>query len=277
MAASTGFTRNAVGSSTWQRILITDVHGARELHGRPQREVQDRPDKLEVVASFCYLGDMLLAADGCELSTTTRVKTAWKMFKELLPVLSCCHLSFKTRGRVYSSCVRSPMLHASETWPLTKPNLKRLQLNNRGNDQTDLQCQATRHCHHQVQLATCTAWNYGSGPHSEGEKAPLVWTWNAPMVQSRQPVTYGLMENMGLGGPRWQGSRWQRGIAESGSSRLSTLMTDTPGDLVWDLPCVQQASYLEGGPLMWMLPLYLHINIKSDDDRSTSPYVVGTH
>ena len=27
-----------------------------------------------------------------------------------------------------------------------------------------------------------------------------------------------------------------------------------------------QASYLEGGPLMWMLPLYLHINQKSDYD-----------
>ena len=41
------------------------------------------------------------------------------------------HLSFKTRGRVYSSCVRSAMLHASETWPLTKPNLQRLQRNDR--------------------------------------------------------------------------------------------------------------------------------------------------
>ena len=32
------------------------------------------------------------------------------------------------------------------------------------------------------------------------------------------------------------------------------------------------ASYLEGGPLMWMLPLYLHVNQKSDyddDDMTT--------
>ena len=43
-------------------------------------------------------------------------------------------------------------------------------------------------------------------------------------------------------------------------------MIDIPRDLVQDLPCVQQASYLERGPLMWMLPLYLHINQKSDDD-----------
>ena len=102
---------------------------ARPLDGRPQKEVQVGPDKLEVVASFCYLGDMLSAAGGCELSTTTCVKTAWKKFKDLLPVLSSRHLSFKTRGRVYSSCVRSAMLHASKTWPLTKLNLQRLQRN----------------------------------------------------------------------------------------------------------------------------------------------------
>ena len=90
--------------------------------------------------------------------------------------------------------------------------------------------------------------------------------WNAPVVQSRQPLTYRLMESVGLGGPKWHGSSWQRGIAESGSSLLSTLMIDVPGDLVWDLPCVQQASYLEAGPLMWMLPLYLHVNQKSHYD-----------
>ena len=103
----------------------------RPLDGRPQKEVQVGPDEPKVVASFCYLGDMLSAAGGCELSTTTCVKTVWKKFKDLLPVLSSRHLSFKTRGHVYSSCVRSAMLHASKTWPLTKPNLQRLQRNDR--------------------------------------------------------------------------------------------------------------------------------------------------
>ena len=100
-----------------------------------------------------------------------------------------------------------------------------------------------------------------------------IWTsfwrredWNTTVLQSRQPLTYRLMESVGLGGPKWHGSSWQRGIAESGSSRLSTLMIDIPRDLVWDVPCVQQANYLEGGPLMWMLPLYLHVNQKSDYD-----------
>ena len=100
---------------------------AHPLDSRPHREV--RLDKLEVVASLCYLGDMLSAADGCELSTTTCVKATWKKFKELLPVLSSRHLSFSTCGFVYSSCVRKVMLHAIETRPLTKPDLQCLQRN----------------------------------------------------------------------------------------------------------------------------------------------------
>ena len=94
------------------------------IDGRPQNEVQVGPDKLEVVASFCYLGDMLSAGGGCETAVTTCVKTAWKKFRELLPVLTSCHLSYKTCGHVYSSCARRAMLHASETWPLTKRNLQ---------------------------------------------------------------------------------------------------------------------------------------------------------
>ena len=56
------------------------------------------------------------------------MKTAWKKFRDLLLFLSSFHLSYKTRGLVYSLCVR--MLHANETWPLTKPELK-LQRNDR--------------------------------------------------------------------------------------------------------------------------------------------------
>ena len=97
----------------------------------PQSEVQVGPDKLKVVAFFCHLGDMLSAGGGCEIMVTTNVKTAWKKFRELIPVLTSRHLSYKTRGHVYSSCVRSAMLHASETWPLTKTNLQHLQPNDR--------------------------------------------------------------------------------------------------------------------------------------------------
>ena len=104
---------------------------ARPIDGRPQSEVQVGPDKLEVVASFCCLGDMHSVGGGCETVVTICVKTAWKKFRELLPVLTSRHLSYKTCGHVYSSCVRSAMFHASETWPLTETNLQGLQRNDR--------------------------------------------------------------------------------------------------------------------------------------------------
>ena len=76
--------RTGVGSNSWVHKKCSGLKGLTEdpdhrctlcqgtahpLDGRPQREVQVGPDKLEVVASFCYLGDMLSAAGGCELST----------------------------------------------------------------------------------------------------------------------------------------------------------------------------------------------------------------
>ena len=47
----------------------------------------------------------------------------------------------------------------------------------------------------------------------------------------------------------------------SGISLQLTLKKGAPGDQVGDLLCVQLASYLEGGPLMWMMPL--HVNKKN--------------
>ena len=115
------------------------------------------------------------------------------------------------------------MLHASETWSLmnwslTKPNLQHLQRNDR-----------------EIAMSSCKILS-PSGPMSYLRGLALrIWTsyWrredstgmdmrNAPMVHSRQPVTHRLVESVGLEGPRWHGSSWQKGIAESGSSRLST-------------------------------------------------------
>ena len=50
----------------------------------------------------------------------------------------------------------------------------------------------------------------------------------------------------------------------SGSSRQLTLKKGAPGDQVLDLRLMQLASYLEGGPLMWMM--HLHIYQNSDNE-----------
>ena len=72
------------------------------LDGRPQRKVQFGPDKLEVVASFCYLGDMLSASSGCELSTTTHVNNMCEKCLE------------EVQGAATSSLFKPPLFQ--DTW-----------------------------------------------------------------------------------------------------------------------------------------------------------------
>ena len=77
MAANFGCIGNAVGLTPNPDYRCERCIGnARPVDGRPQNEVQVGHDKLEVVASFCYLSDMLSASVGCEIAVTTHVKTA---------------------------------------------------------------------------------------------------------------------------------------------------------------------------------------------------------
>jgi len=51
----------------------------------------------------------------------------WNKFRQLVPLLTNKDISLTVRGRLYSSCVRSRMLHGSETWPVRKENEVALQ------------------------------------------------------------------------------------------------------------------------------------------------------
>ena len=74
---------------------------------------------------------MICPGGGCELSSITRIRTAWGKFRELLPLLTSRHISFTTKGQVYTTYVRSIMLHASECWAPTQSVFLRLQRNGR--------------------------------------------------------------------------------------------------------------------------------------------------
>jgi len=45
-----------------------------------------------------------------------------KKFRQLIPLLTNKDISLVVRGRLYSSCVQSSMLHGSETCPVTNEN-----------------------------------------------------------------------------------------------------------------------------------------------------------
>ena len=46
-------------------------------------------EKIEKVSSFCYLGDFVGQCGGCFDATTARIRSAWKTFRDLLPILTC--------------------------------------------------------------------------------------------------------------------------------------------------------------------------------------------
>jgi len=81
----------------------------------------------ELVANFCYLGDMLSVDKDADAAVETRIQTGWNKFRQLVSSLSSKDVSSIVRGRLYSSCVQSSMLLGSETWPITKENEVALQ------------------------------------------------------------------------------------------------------------------------------------------------------
>ena len=84
---------------------------------------------LEVVPTFCYLGDTCGQTGGCIDAINARLQSGWKAFRSLLPILCNRGITPKIRGNVFSSCVLSVLLYASETWPVTQVDVARIERN----------------------------------------------------------------------------------------------------------------------------------------------------
>jgi len=70
----------------------------------------------------------MLSVDGdADAAVEARIRIGWNKFRQLVPLLINKDVSLIMRGRLYSSCMRSSMLHGSETWPVRKENVVALQ------------------------------------------------------------------------------------------------------------------------------------------------------
>jgi len=58
-----------------------------------------------------------------DAAVEARIRIGWNKFRQLVPLLTNRDISLIRRG----SCVRSSMLHGSETWPVRKENEVALQ------------------------------------------------------------------------------------------------------------------------------------------------------
>ena len=66
---------------------------------------------------------LTLILDGdADAAVESRIRIGWNKFRQLVPLVTNKDISLTVRGRLYSSCVRSSMLHGSETWLIRKGN-----------------------------------------------------------------------------------------------------------------------------------------------------------
>ena len=64
----------------------------------------------EIVDKLCYLGDMLSQEGGCEHAILKRIQTGWLKFRELSGLLIGKGMSLKSKGIIYTTCIRHAML-----------------------------------------------------------------------------------------------------------------------------------------------------------------------
>ncbi len=84
------------------------------------RQVRMSDASVEVVDSFCYLGDVVRCEGGAEAPVRGRRVCAWKSWRELASLLVNQNILLGSRAQVYRACVRSVLLYEVETWATTK-------------------------------------------------------------------------------------------------------------------------------------------------------------
>ena len=94
------------------------------VHPFPTCITIDR-DEFEIFSEFYYLGDVKGQADDGTDAVSDRIGSAWKAFRQLLPILANKDISLVNRGKVFKDCIRSVLLYRAEPWPLSTEYLSR--------------------------------------------------------------------------------------------------------------------------------------------------------
>ena len=66
------------------------------------------------IDKFCYLGDMLSQEGGCEHAILKRIQTGWLKFRELSGLLIGKGMSVRSKGIIYTTCIRPAMLYGQQ-------------------------------------------------------------------------------------------------------------------------------------------------------------------
>jgi hypothetical protein len=83
--------------------------------------------EVEKVDKFTYLGSVITTTGGAGDDVRTRIRKAEAAFAQLRNIWSSNIIHWKTKVRIFSSNVKSVLLYACETWPVTEEITRRIQ------------------------------------------------------------------------------------------------------------------------------------------------------
>ena len=69
----------------------------------------------------------MLSQGGYEHAILKRIQTGWLKFRELSGLLIGKGMSLKSKGIIYTICIRPAMLYGSETWPTKIEDISKMQ------------------------------------------------------------------------------------------------------------------------------------------------------
>ena len=78
-------------------------------------QVHTVEDTVEAVPTFQYIGDVIGESNDCVDATSACITTAWKSFRQLLPIITNRGISLNKYGNIFSSCIRKSLLYGCET------------------------------------------------------------------------------------------------------------------------------------------------------------------
>ena len=70
---------------------------------------------------------MLSQEGGCEHAILKRIQTGWLKFRELSRLLIGKGMNLRSKGIIYTTCIRPAKLHGSETWSTKIEDIRKIQ------------------------------------------------------------------------------------------------------------------------------------------------------
>ena len=76
--------------------------------------------------TFTHIGATLAENGDLDTEMTHRIQSGWKNWKRISGILCDRRISFKVKGKLYTTVVRLAMMYGAETWAMKKAQEKKL-------------------------------------------------------------------------------------------------------------------------------------------------------